>query len=216
MVDMRASTPERGSKTRIFEMRIKEQQITGQRFAPPPLRSPQPRLKRPELEGAVKRPEIAAEVRLIQPWFNLLQPCKDCFTSTFDEAWSLSTSREHVSGIRSPRTRSQSRTPGLESRSSADSSRPTSSQVPLLPRPRRLEDEDAATVWPPGTARWRRLQVQRTVQREERSERSEGSVAAVVPQPEPEKAGRLSPQPPTKPRKVKPRPKPRSRRWWEL
>ena len=25
------------------------------------------------------------DVRLIQPWFNLLQPCKDCFTSTFDE-----------------------------------------------------------------------------------------------------------------------------------
>mmetsp|Transcript_48555 Transcript_48555/g.79900 ORF Transcript_48555/g.79900 Transcript_48555/m.79900 type:complete len:207 (+) Transcript_48555:43-663(+) len=206
MVDMRASTPERGSKTRIFEMRIKGQQVTGQRFAPPPLRSPQPRMKRPELEGAVKRPEISADVRLIQPWFNLLQPCRDCFTSTFDEAWSLSTSREHVSGIRSPRTRSQSRTPGLESRSSADSSRPTSSQVPLLPRPRRLEDEDAATVWPPGTARWRRLHVQRTVQ------------APLEPPepPEPQKAGRLSPQPPTKPRKVKPRPKPRSRRWWEL
>ena len=31
--------------------------------------------------------------------------------------------------------------------------------------------------------------MQRTVQREERSERSEGSVAAVVPQPEPEKVG---------------------------
>eukprot|EP00435_Cladocopium_sp_Y103_P047027 s593_g13.t1 len=214
---MRASTPEPwGSKTRIFEMRIKEQQITGQRFAPPPVRSVQPRLKRPELEGAVKRPEISAEVRLIQPWFNLLQPCRDCFTSTFDEAWSLSTSREHVSGIRSPRTRSQSRTPGLESRSSADSSRPTSSQVPLLPRPRRLEDEDAATVWPPGTARWRRLQVQRPAPPQpERSERSERD-AAVVPQPEPQKAGRLSPEPPAKPRKVKPRPKPRSRRWWEL
>lgn len=27
----------------------------------------------------------AKEVRLIQPWFNLLQPCRDCFTSTFDE-----------------------------------------------------------------------------------------------------------------------------------
>ncbi|CAE7732265.1 unnamed protein product [Symbiodinium pilosum] len=155
---------------RSFEARMKKLEITGQRCpqAKPP--NPHALKNRPSLhldEAEIPNP-TADQVVVIQPWFNLLAAAvwpDSSMQGSRDEVshWSQSLSHE-LSGLRTPRTISRClpQTPG-ESRldSASTETRPPSSQAPMLPRPKRPERAEGAleaTVWPAGSARWRRLE----------------------------------------------------------
>ncbi|CAJ1398485.1 unnamed protein product [Effrenium voratum] len=200
---------------RVFEARVKQLHVTGQRHTSPRAHSPRLRPQRPEVGDAISRPDTAVEmadqeVHMIQPWFNLLAPCRDSLMGfSMDEVkWSQSPgpSREFSVRSRTGARSSLTRTPMDSRAASAESSRPPSCQVPLLPRPKLDEGtETAAAVWPPGSARWRRLQVVRRDAHENQTERQ----ASPAP--------RISKPAPSAPSARKPRtPGPRSRRWWEL
>ncbi|CAE7347655.1 unnamed protein product [Symbiodinium necroappetens] len=169
---------------RTFEARMRQLHITGQRFPQAKPATPNALKNRPSLpldESQIPNP-TADEVVVIQPWFNLLaaaiwQSERDrgsIQTSLQDSReevhWSQSRMSNELSVLRTPRTLSRClpRSP-CDSRldSASTETRPPSSQVPLLPRPRRLEQEGAlgaleATVWPAGSARWRRLELVKT------------------------------------------------------
>ncbi|CAE7363363.1 unnamed protein product [Symbiodinium natans] len=166
---------------RAFESRMKQLQITGQRVAQVKPPNPNALKNRPSLlldEAEIPHP-TADQVVVIQPWFNLLAAAvwrddRDVsMQDSIDEVnWSHSRISHELSAVRTPRTISRClpRSP-CDSRldSASTDTRPPSSQVPLLPRPRRpesVEGTDAAvpaasvaSVWPAGSARWRRLEL---------------------------------------------------------
>mmetsp|Transcript_28328 Transcript_28328/g.58419 ORF Transcript_28328/g.58419 Transcript_28328/m.58419 type:complete len:272 (+) Transcript_28328:41-856(+) len=168
---------------RTFEARMRQLHITGQRFPQAKPATPNALKNRPSLpldESQIPNP-TAEEVVVIQPWFNLLAAAiwqserdRGSIQTSLEDSreevhWSQSRMSNELSALRTPRTLSRClpRSP-CDSRldSASTETRPPSSQVPLLPRPRRLEEGALgaleATVWPAGSARWRRLELVKT------------------------------------------------------
>eukprot|EP00439_Symbiodinium_sp_Y106_P039065 s1515_g4.t1 len=157
---------------RTFEARMRQLHITGQRFPQAKPATPNALKNRPSLpldESQIPNP-TAEEVVVIQPWFNLLAAAiwqserdRGSIQTSLEDSreevhWSQSRMSNELSALRTPRTLSRClpRSP-CDSRldSASTETRPPSSQVPLLPRPRRLEEGALgaleATVWPAGS-----------------------------------------------------------------